>query len=184
MLANTYRRQLREVALDQHGFVTTDDARALGVPPRELPLIARRGGVTRVGQGVYRFDDIPVGAHDGYMEAVLLVGPGAMLAGDAVLSMLGLALANPKRIRVVTPHRVRRTLPAFIELVRRPLRDDAEQTTYEGVPAQRLAAAIRESRGMVMAERLLDAVREAKERGLLRSTEARELELELSSENP
>lgn len=181
VLANTDRRRLREVALDQHGLVTTDDARALGIPPGELRGLARRRGLTRVGHGVYRFDDAPAGEHDGYMEAVLRVGPDAMLAADAVLSMLDLALANPKRLCVVTPHRVRKQLPDYIEIVHRP-DAELERAEYDGVPAQPLATEIRESRGMIMGERLLDAVHEARRRGLLLADEARQLEAEIGGE--
>lgn len=181
MLAETYRRRLREVALDQHGLVTTDNARALGIPPAQLRSLAHRGGLTRVAHGVYRFDDIPPSAYDGYMEAVLAAGPDALLVADAVLAMLDLGLANPTRLRVATPRRVSRALPAFVELVRRPV-DEEKRTSYEGVPAQHLVDAIRESRGLVMAERLLDAVTDAHRRGLIRRDDADQLERELRAD--
>ena len=43
-LADTYRRRLRDRALDQYGYVTTRDAADVGVPAVELRKIAQRGG--------------------------------------------------------------------------------------------------------------------------------------------
>jgi len=39
----TYLEQLREIALDQHGFVTSAQAVAEGIPKVELPKLAARG---------------------------------------------------------------------------------------------------------------------------------------------
>lgn len=82
MLANTYRRQLHQRALDQYGYITTRDAAELGIPPVEVRNIADRGGLTHVARGVFRFDDIPHTGREQFMEAVLRVGPEAFLTGD------------------------------------------------------------------------------------------------------
>ena len=165
-LAPTYRRQLHERAVDQYGYVTTRDAEQLDVPDWAVRQIAARGGLTKRGHGVYRFDDVPVTGNDEFMEAVLAVGDGAHLVGDAVLALHGLADVNPARIRVGTPKRARRTLPQTIEVV--PLRGEAEELTiYEGIPATTLACALLDARGVVMRDRLIEATREAAARGLL-----------------
>lgn len=167
----TYRRRLWERALDQYGYVTTRDAEDLDVPAVELRKLHQRGGLQHVGHGLYRFEDIPHTARDQFMEAVLRVGPEAVLAGDAVLALHDLALVNPKRIRVATPRRVRRELPAFLEVERRQVRPP-ERTEYEGIPAVTVAQALRECQGKIMTERLIDATREAAREGLLHMTEA------------
>src|SRR3954464_4863876 len=118
-LTPTYRRRLRERALDQYGYVTTRDARELGVPPVELRKLSQRGGLEHVAHGLYRFDDIPHTGRDQFMEAVLRVGPDAFLVGDAVLALHDLALVNPRAIRVATPHRERHRLPDFLKVERR-----------------------------------------------------------------
>lgn len=169
-LATTYRRQLHERALDQYGYVTTRDADDLDIPDWAVRQLAARGGLTRCGYGVYRFDDVPVTGRDEFMEAVLAVGDGAHLVGDAVLALHGLADVNPARIRVGTPKRARRTLPETIKVVPRHDRPD-DLTTYEGIPTTTLARAIRDARGVVMRDRLVAATHEAAERGLLRRRE-------------
>ena len=177
-LATTYRRQLHERALDQYGYVTTGDADDLDVPAWAVRQLAARGGLTRHGHGLYRFDDVPVTGRDEFMEAVLAVGDGAHLVGDAVLALHGLADVNPARIQIGTPKRARRTLPETIEVVPRHDRPD-DLTTYEGIPTTTLARAIRDARGVVMRDRLIAAAREAAERGLLRRREVDEVLAEL-----
>lgn len=170
-LANTHRRQLRERALEQYGYITTQDAGDLGIPAWALRQLAHRGGLTRRGHGVYRFDDVPATDRDEFMEAVLRVGDGAHLVAEAVLALNRLAHVNPHRIKVGTPRRVRVAVPETIEIVQRT--DVPEDlTVYEGIPATTVAHAILEAQGTVMMDRLADAAREARERGLLRRREA------------
>ncbi|MEQ8717895.1 MAG: type IV toxin-antitoxin system AbiEi family antitoxin domain-containing protein [Acidimicrobiales bacterium] len=179
-LADTYRRQLRDLAFDQYGYVTTRDADELDVPPVELRKLAARGGLEHVGRGVYRFEEIPKTACDEYMEAVLLVGRDAYLTHDAVLALHDLGLVNPRRIRVGTPHRVRTQLPDRVEMIRRDL-DPADLTRFEGVPTTTVARALVDCRDLVMGERLVDAAQEAAERGLLTRREGREILADLGA---
>jgi predicted transcriptional regulator of viral defense system len=66
-----------EVAADNHGLVTSSEARAIGVSNNELVQYARRGSLVRVGQGVYRLArHVPTEA-DPYALAIALVGEGA-----------------------------------------------------------------------------------------------------------
>lgn len=180
VLADTYRRQLHDRALDQYGYVTTRDAENLGVPPVELRKIAQRGGVEHVAYGLYRFDDVPRTGRDQFMEAVLRVGQEAYLTHDAVLAFHDLGLVNPRRIRVGTPKRARPRLPDYIEVVWRRL-DPHELTVYEGIPSATVARALIDCRGLAMGERLVDAAREAARRGLLRRSEADRLLTELGA---
>lgn len=170
-LATTYRRRLHERALERYGYITTRDAEEIGVPAWAIRQLAARGGLTRRGYGVYRFDDVPATDRDQFMEAVLEVGEGAHLVGDAVLALHRLADVNPRRIRVGTPRRVRVAVPRTVEIVRR--RDLPEDLTIdEGIPTTTVARALLDARGTVMTERLADATREARERGLLLRREA------------
>jgi hypothetical protein len=85
-LASSYRRRIRERALDRDGYVPTRDAEELEVPV--------------VGHAAYslcRFDDIPRTSRDQFVEAVLRVGPKAFLTHDPVLARHDLGLVNPRR---------------------------------------------------------------------------------------
>lgn len=170
-LPATNRRQLHERALEQYGFVTTRDVRDLGIPKNAFDQIAHRGGLTRVAFGVYRFDDIPPTARDSYMEAVLTVGDDAFLIADAVLALHDLALVNPTLIRVGTRRRVRVTTPTTIEVVRLTKILPEDLAVYEAIPCTTVARALVDCIGIVMTDRLLDAARDAADRGLLRRAE-------------
>src|SRR5690606_11909415 len=83
----TYRQAIRELALDNYGFVTTRTARRAGVPAVELPKLASRGGLVNVAYGLYRVLDVPVTPFDQFAEALLRVGDGAYLHGESVLAL-------------------------------------------------------------------------------------------------
>src|SRR5690554_940416 len=96
----TYREVVREIALDNYGFVTTGAARMAGVPAVELPKLASRGGLVNVAYGLYRVPDVPATPYDQFAEALLRVGDGAYLHGESVLALHGLAAVNPRQVKV------------------------------------------------------------------------------------
>lgn len=171
MPAETYRRRLWEWALDHYGYATTGDAAQLGVPSVELRKLAGRGLLARVDRGLYRFPDAPTTPRDTFMEAVLWAGPDAALAYDSVLSLHGLALANPRSLRVVTPHRVRKThhrddVTIITQKIPAP-----ELTAYFRIPSTTVARALIDSRDLIMPDRLLEAAEQARRQGLLLTSE-------------
>lgn len=158
-----------EIAADNYGIVTSAQAKAAGASYKELSRIAGDGRLTRIGYGVYRIKHWVPTENDAFAEAVTLVGPRAYLYGESVIAMHALAPTNPARIRVATPNRVRRSLPATIEVVRRP--DHGDTTEYEDIPSQTIPAAILSCTGTMMRARLADAARRARELGLIRTGE-------------
>lgn len=175
-----YRSALYALAAEHHGFVTTEMARAIGVPSVEVRKLAARGGMSNVTRGLYRVEGIDGGDRAPYAEAVLRVGDDAHLVGDSVLAFHDLALVNPRRIKVGTPRRVRRDLPSHIQLVHTQT-DPADLTEYEGIPSLTVAAAIRDSIGAVMPERLSEAVERAADEGLVRRRDATALLAEIGA---
>jgi len=171
----TNRKQLREIALDQYGYVTTADAIALGIPPIELRKLAHRGGLSNISRGLYRFDDIAPTNLDHFQEAVLWVGKGdAHLAGSAVLALHQLAQVNPAALTVNTAHRVRRRPRADIVITHEPIAAD-DITTYFGIRSTTVARALRNCLTTVMRERLHIAITEARTEGLITVSDLDEL---------
>ena len=166
----TYREQVREIALDQYGLVSTADAAAADIPAVELRKLASRGALDRVGRGVYRDPSVPGTMRDQYAQAVLLVGSDAYLTGESVLALHDLALVNPTHVLVGTPHRVRTQLPPVVRAVRRELPPE-RVTAYEGIPSTTVFQAIDDCMATVVSERLRDAIAEAGHRGLITSRE-------------
>lgn len=174
--------QLFAVAVEQHGLVTTVDARELGLAHTYLGTMHARGSLERSARGVYRFPELPVTRLTVLMEAVLWVGRDAVLSHDAVLSLHELASANPRVIRVTTPWRVRRSdPPTAVEVVRRRL-PPSDVTVHEGIPTTTVARALRDCRGLVMPHRLVEAAHEAHARGLVRRGELPVLLADLGAE--
>lgn len=68
------RHELWDVAVDQYGYFTTQDATDLGIDPTTVVKLAHRGQVEHVAHGVYRFSELPVTEYDPYMLAVLWTG--------------------------------------------------------------------------------------------------------------
>lgn len=166
-----YRSALYALAAQHHGFVTTEMATAIGVPSVEVRKLAARGGMSNVARGLYRVEGIDGGDRAPYAEAVLRVGDDAHLVGDSVLAFHDLALVNPRRIKVGTPRRVRKDLPSHIQLVHTRT-DPTDLTEYDGIPSLTVAAAIRDSIGAVIPDRLSDAVERAVNEGLIRRRDA------------
>ncbi len=168
-----YRDLVREIALGEYGFITTKEAVAAGVPAVELRKLAARGALVNVAYGIYRVPDAPGSPFDQFAEALLRAGGGAYLRGDSVLALFGLADVNPRKIRVVAPKRTRAKMPAFMEVTAPPRGEAPHLTRYEGLLAMRVADAILDCRGRIERERLVHAVAEARQQGLLRTAEVR-----------
>jgi predicted transcriptional regulator of viral defense system len=179
----TYRRQLRELADENYGYVTTRDAADLGVPAVELRKLAARGALRHVRRGLYRFADARRTQYDAYAEAVARTGEDAYLTGDAVLALLGLALIEPGRIQVATPRRTRQKDQGFVDIIRRDLPAELI-TTYWGIRSTTVGQAILDCRGTVMTERLLDALAEARRAGLIDPGEATRIRRHLTARKP
>ena len=167
---------INEIGLDNYGIVTTDDARGICNPSVELPRWVKSGRLENVGRGVYRLTQYTPSEYDQYAEAVALVGREAIVYGASVLAMHNLALVNPSKVYVATDVRRRKSLPQWIELVRRP--KNAKREDFNGIRSQSVADAIRTCKGSLMRERLASAVIDAKRRGLIDYKEAQELERE------
>ena len=97
--------ELWDVALDQHGFVTTNDARTLGVNPLELVKLAARNQLLKVGHGIYRFPQLPTESLDSYMLAVLWARGVGVISHDTALDLHELCEINPDRIHLTVPGR-------------------------------------------------------------------------------
>lgn len=99
----TIRDRVIERAVEQHGYVTTRDARDLGVDPTQLRLMAARGRLERVARGVYRVPLLPRTAHDELAEAVAWTLGRGVVSHESALVLHGLSDVNPSRIQLTVP---------------------------------------------------------------------------------
>lgn len=140
----TYLERLREIALDQHGFVTAAQAVAEGIPKTELPKLAARDRVERVAHGVYRIPQVPATPYDNWALAVLWTGAEeACLSHETALAAWDVSDVNPDRIHltVARNRRLRRAGGERYAVHHRDL-DPGQRTSWEGIPITTLPATI------------------------------------------
>jgi predicted transcriptional regulator of viral defense system len=108
----TNLERLREVALDQHGLVTTAQALDEGVSHAELSNMVARGRLEREAHGVYRVPQVLASPWDSWALAVLWTGvPEACLSHETALAAWGISDVNPDRIHICVSknRRIRRS---------------------------------------------------------------------------
>ncbi len=172
---------LREVAAEQGGFFTAKAAQEAGVPRILVVQLARRGRLTRVAQGLYRFPTWPSTDLQQYHEAVLWPHVHrdleyALVSHDSALELYGLTQLNPGVVHVTLPPKTRisRKLPSWLRLHFAHIAP-ADRTWERGVPIVSVARAIEDiapAHGIDIVHR---AVSEARQKRLLREDELHRL---------
>lgn len=135
---------LFDVAVDQHGYVTTENARDLGIDPGRLTDLAHRGHADHVSHGLYRMRAVPVAEHDQLMEAVLWPRGLGVISHDTALDLWDLCDVNPLKVHVTIPAaaRLRRhRTPAAYQVHERDL-DPRDVTRLDGIPVVAVRRAI------------------------------------------
>ena len=162
-----------DIAADDFGLITTFEAKAAGISEQALNRLVKKGLLTRLGYGVYRVYHHVPGERDPYAEAVKLAGPDAYLYGESVIAMHELCPTNPAHIFIASPRRVRRSLSPGKRIIKRSAQGDV--TSYEGIPSQTVAGAIRSCIQHMVPDRLLEATKRASAHGLISENERAEL---------
>lgn len=161
------------VAEDNYGIITSAQAKELGVSRQNMMAMLRRGVLTRLAQGVYQVKHHVPGVNDVYAVGVAMVGSSAYLRGASVIAMLNLTPTNPGLLYVGSEDRVRRRLPDGFRVRDRTVCQTTEYDGFEGIRCQTLVDALKTARdeGAVEADRIADAAKKAKEKGLLTDEE-------------
>lgn len=171
--------EIQILASDCHGYFTAAAARKAGIKSFELDRWMKIGRLEKPARGVYRVANYPPSAIEPYALAVLATGERAAIYGESVLGMLNLIPTNPSWIHVATPVRTRRNVGHGIKIV--TARIDAVEND-DGVPRQRVADAIRATRGSVRQDRRIRAAEEGFRQGYILEPEYRKLVKELKDE--
>lgn len=172
-----------ERAAERHGYITTKDARDLGIDPTQLRLMAARGRLERVGRGAYRMPLLPRSEHDDLAEAVAWSLDRGVISDESALSLHQVSDVNPSRIHLTVPrsNHPRTAGGALYRLHRRDL-DPDEVTEADGIPVTTVARAIRDClRGGTDLQQLWLAIEHAEARGLIRRAEASELRVRVEA---
>lgn len=175
------RDQILERAVEQHGYVTTRDARELGIDPTQLRLMAARGRLERVARGVYRVPVLPRTEHDELAEAVAWTLGRGIVSHESALVLHGLSDVNPSRIQLTVP-RENHPRGAGGHLYRLHRRDlpVTDVTERDDLPVTTVARTIRDCLGAgTDSEQLRRALDQATAEGLTRPRERDGLRAEI-----
>jgi predicted transcriptional regulator of viral defense system len=166
-MAGQIRKQLWEVALDQHGYVTSGNAAALDINVVELGKLSSRGQLQKIAYGIYRFEQLPQTGFEMYMLATLWTG--GVLSHDTALELWQLCEINPTKIHVTVTGRPRRHKEGGEAYVVHPGHLTSDETAYyERIPIVRPNIAIAQGiRSGVQSHLLVEAIETAKKRGLI-----------------
>jgi predicted transcriptional regulator of viral defense system len=140
--------ELADLANEQYGFLTPEDARELHIDPINLVRMFQRGHLERRATGLYRMRLTPPSPLDAYMEATLWPGRGVrgVLSHETALDLYGLSDVNATKIDLTLPraHRIRREAPASYRIHHEDLAE-RDVTSFEGIPIVTPARAIRQA---------------------------------------
>lgn len=176
------RDRVIERAAEQHGYITTRDARDLGIDPTQLRLMAARGRLERVGRGVYRVPLLPRTQHDELAEAVAWTLGRGVISDESALVLHGLSDVSPSRIHLTVP-RANHPRGAGGELYRIHRRELAltDVTEQDDIPVTTVTRTIGDClRGGTDPHQLRLAVDQAEEAGMVRRDEATTLRAQIA----
>jgi len=132
----TILERLREMALDQHGFVTARQAADGGINPVELVKLTSRGRLERAARGVYRVPQVQASQWDNWALAVLWTGADqACLSHETALAAWDISDINPDRIHLTVPQKTRlRRAGGERYVLHYANLDDVQRTWFDQIP--------------------------------------------------
>ncbi len=167
-----------DAAADQHGYLTTAQARMLGIRRDTIRKMAARDALERVSWGVYRVPTFPLSDFAPYMEASLWpAGVVGAISHESALAIRELSDVNPSKVHLTVPKRfrVRREIPRHLVVHHADLAEE-ELTSVEGVPTTTVRRAIEDCHRKHLGPALLrQAIEEGQRQGYLRTEDVREL---------
>ena len=87
----------------QHGVVTRDQMRHLGLSEDEIDGWVRAGRIHRVVRGVYALGHAEIGERGRIQAAALACGPGAVVSHRSAAFLLGIGERSPRVVDVISP---------------------------------------------------------------------------------
>ncbi len=178
--------KLREIAIDQHGYVTTSQAEQVGVSRPSLSYLAKNGRIDRPIRGVYRVPQVPVTQYDAIHLALLWAdAENAVLSHDTALHAWGVSDINPTKIHLTVPpgHRTSRGGGDNVVIHKQAV-TKKQMGWWEQMPIVKLPIAIDQcvDRG-VSSHIITQAIMNGRARGMLSDVEAGCLYSRLESRN-
>lgn len=178
--------KLREIAIDQHGYVTTSQAEESGVSRPSLTYLVKNDRIDRIFRGIYRIPQIPATPHDTMHLALLWTdAEKAVLSHDTALDAWGVSDVNPTQIHATVPkgHRINKAGGKNV-IVHHQNITESQVGWWEQMPITKLSLTIEQciDRGL-QSYLIRQAIKNGRSRGMLSKDEADCLINRLDSRN-
>jgi len=132
--------QLYEIAENQAGYFTAQQAHSAGFSRERISYYIATDRFSRVQRGIYRLIQFPDSPNEDLFVAWLKVGPDAVISHDSALYLYGLSDVLPSEIHVIMPRTGSRRRKG-VRLHTNRLQPD-EVTRREGLPVTSAARTI------------------------------------------
>lgn len=162
--------RLYEIAEDQAGYFTAQQAGEASYSWERLSSGVKTGKFLRVSTGVYRLYHFPNSPFEDLFVAWLKTGPNSVVSHESALAVYGLTDALPGEVHVIVPRTASRRHTG-LRLHTNRLSPD-EITARNGLPVTTVARTIADVISTGLADELVrQAVLESLRRGLLTRSE-------------
>jgi predicted transcriptional regulator of viral defense system len=155
-----------EVAKRQHGLVSLEQLRSMGMGKETVRKRANAGTLHRVQQGVYAVGHALMTREKRFLAAVLASGPDAVLSHRSAATLWGLREYRRAPTDVTAPNR-RGRVPKGIDAHRDGSLARADWTVTYGIPCTTVARTLLDLAAVVPGWELRMAISEAEAQGLL-----------------
>lgn len=164
----TIDRRVATLAAQQHGVVSFDQLRGMGISHGAIEKSERAGRLHRLHRGVYAVGHLALSVSGRRMAVVLACGEGAALSHVSAAELWGLRGGSSSRWHAVAPGMSGgRGGPPSVVLHRTLNLHDDDVTTIDGIPVTSVARTLVDLAGAVNAASLARAVHEAEVQRLL-----------------
>jgi very-short-patch-repair endonuclease len=134
-------REVATTASRQHGLVTREQLRRLGLSDDAILRWSRGGRIHRVARGVYALGRHSISDRGRIHAAVLACGPGAIVSHRSAAFLLGIGGRLPRVVDVIVPSQRGREIDAVrVHMVPRPA--PSELVLVDGIPCTGAARTI------------------------------------------
>lgn len=156
---------LYEIAENQAGYFTANQARDVGFSWERLASNAKKGLFLRVARGVYRLARFPGSAYEDLFVAWLRTGRNAVISHESALSVYELTDVLPSEIHVIVPRTASRRRKGIRQHTNQL---DPDEIGYrEGLPMTTVPRTIADvSISGLAEEQVQQAIRESLQQGL------------------
>ena len=173
--------RLYEVAAGQDGLFTTQQATAAGYSSQLLRHHVRAGRVVRVRRGIYRLVHFPAGEQEDLVAVWLWSEQEGVFSHETALTLHSLSDVLPARVHLTLPTRRRLRIPPGVVLHHAEVAEE-ERAWVGAVPVTSPARTIKDCAAAHLSpDLLLQAIEQARARGLVAKAEIIEIERSLAS---